>query len=89
MGNDEGTISRRVGLPSPTSVSINVGLDRVCAVAVKGMVCTTLRRTCWRFADRLNKLVRGFVNGPFPRPCGILFVGLSTSESAPFLSVWS
>ena len=89
MGNDEGTISGRVGLPSPTGVSINVGLDRVCAIAVKGMVRTTIPYACWRFADRLNKLVRGFVNGLFPRPCGILFAGLSTSKSAPFLLVWS
>ena len=89
MGNDEGIISGRVGLPSPVSVSINVGLDRVCAVAVKDMFYTTIPRACWRSAERLNKLVRGFINGPFPRPCGILFAGLSTSESAPFLLVWS
>ena len=89
MDNDKGTISGQLGLPSPASVSINVGLDRVCVVAVKGMVRTTIPHACWCFADRLNKLVRYFVNGPFPCPCGILFAGLSTSESAPFLSVWS
>ena len=87
MGNDEGIVFGQVRLASLTTVPINIGLCKVCAIVVKGMVRSIIPRACWHFVDRLNKLVRGFVNGPFPRPCGILFIGLSTYEFAPFLSV--
>ena len=82
--NNEQAIFGLIRLASRAHVAINVDSSRVWCVAIKGMVHTTIPRVLWRLAGRLNSFVRGFVNSPFPHPCGILFIELSTSEFGPF-----